>query len=354
MASDPDMMSGSRVHAGSIVLLAALALALALALAATAAGPASATTPPAPQPAAFALSPLTPANALRFRGSSGRVLHGAVLISDISARPITVILQAADIHNSSNGNANYITNPVSQVGSWIMLASTRVRLAARSSRRVTFTVTVPAGSIGGSHYGGIVAINAADLATPAVRKTTKTRTISIFRVNRQALPITIRLPGTLTRSLALVSAKLAVSPVGAAVVLGLLPAGNVLIEAAPIRLRVSRGAQTIFTYAAPIGQLFPGSPVTYRIAWKGRPTPGSYHVVGVIRPQGAAVVKIDETVGFTAKSLAQLETYTPGVPQPTSSIPWWVWLALIAALALLIALSLAVWRLSRRPVKPAF
>jgi hypothetical protein len=340
-------MTSSRLRVGTTAFLAALALA------ATAAGPASASTPPAPQPAAFALSPLAPANSLRLRGAPGAVLHGAVLVRDVSAHPITVIVQAADIRNASNGDADYITNPVSQTGRWIALASTRVRLEAHSSRRIAFTVRVPAGGVGGSHYGGIVAINAADLAAPAVRKTTNKRMFSFFRVNRQALPVTIRLPGALSRGLALRSAKLTMAPIGAALDLGMLPGGNVLIEAARITLRVSRGTRTIFTYTAPIGQLFPGSPLEYRIAWRGQPTPGTYHVVGVIRPQGAAAVNIDETVGFTAKNLTQLKTEIPGVAQATSTIPPWVWMALIAAAALLIGLSVAVWRLTRRPVKPA-
>ena len=58
-------------------------------------------------------------------------------------------------------------------------------------------------------------------------------------------------------------------------------------------------------------------------------------------------------MGFTANSVTQLRTYVPGVAQPASTIPVWVWMALIAAAALLIGLSVAVWRLSRRPVKPA-
>ena len=195
-----------------------------LGLAATAASPASAARLPSPRPAAFALSPVATAGALRLRGTRGQVLHGAVLVRNVSGRPVIVILQAADIHNASNGNADYVTAPLSLTGRWLHLTTGRVRLAPHTGRQVGFTVGVPAGAGGASHYAGIVAINAADLAVTAARETAKGPTFTFHRIDRQALPVTIRLPGRLSRHLALGSARIAVQPVGAGLVLGLLPA----------------------------------------------------------------------------------------------------------------------------------
>lgn len=269
MAVRPTTMTATGLHVGAMACLATIGLA------ATAASPASAAAPPAPKPAAFGLSPLRPAGALRLRGGPGRVTHGAVLVHNVSPRPITVILQTADIQNASNGNADFVTPRSGQTGRWLRLSATRVRLAAHAGRQVRFTITIPAAATGGSHYAGIVAINAADLAVPAVRKRTRGRTFTFFRVRRQALPVTIRLPGPLSRTLALRSTTLTPAAVGAGLTLGLLPGGGVLIEGAKMQLRVSRGARTIFTYAAPIGQLFPGSPLNYRIPWTGTPTAGT-------------------------------------------------------------------------------
>lgn len=130
--------------------------------------------------------------------------------------------------------------------------------------------------------------------------------------------------------------------------LGLLPGGTELIESARIKLRVVRGDHTIFRYVSTLGQLFPDAPLEYRIPWKGQPTPGSYHVVGVIYPQGTAAVHINQAVEFTAAKATQLKHATPPTAQPaTSSMPAWVWVVLAAGAGVLITLSLAVWKLAR-------
>jgi hypothetical protein len=323
-------------------------------LAAAAASSASAAALPAPQPVAFALSPVGTTGALRLRGAPGQVLHGAVLVRDTSGRPVTVLLQAADIENASNGNADYVTSHLSQTGRWLRLATRKVRLAPHAGREVAFTVSIPGRARGASHYAGIVATNAADLAAAAAaHKTTRRPSFTFYRIDRQALPITIRLPGALSRRLVLRAARITVAPVGAGLVLGLLPGGSELIQGARIRLRVQRHGRTLFTYVSTLGQLFPGSLLDYRIPWKGQPTQGSYLLQGVIRPQGAAAVNITQTIEFTAAKATQLKhETTSSAAQSTSGMPGWVWPALAAAAILLIALSVAVWKLARRAVQP--
>ena len=176
-----------------------------------------------------------------------------------------------------------------------------------------------------------MAINAADLVTPAARSRSNGRTFTFFRISRQALPLTVRLPGRLARDLSLRSASVSVQPIGAGLVLGLLPGGNELTQDAPVNLRVLRGARTIFTYASTLGQLFPGSPLSFRIPWHGTPSPGAYHLIGTIRPEGSAVIDINQTIKFTPRSAAQLKRVTPPAAQPPSpGIPGWVWIVLRA------------------------
>jgi hypothetical protein len=330
-----------------MALLTMLILALAAAISASAA------TLQSPQPVAFALSPVATTGALRLRGAPGRVLHGAVLVRNISGRPVTVLLQAADIRNASNGNAEYVTSRLSQTGRWLRLAARRVRLAPHASREVKFTVRIPARARGASHYAGIVATNAAQLAAAAGHKHAKRPSFTFYRIDRQALPITIRLRGRLFRRLVLRSARIVVAPVGVGLVLGLLPRGSELIEAARIRLRVQRHGHMLFSYLSTLGQLFPGSSLNYRIPWKGQPTPGSYHLQGVIRPQGAAALKINRTIEFTAAKATTLKREaTAGAGQSTPGMPGWVWPAFAAAAVLLIALSAAVWKLAAARRQP--
>jgi hypothetical protein len=346
MVIRPTMIGRIHRHAG------ALALMVSLALAAPAAAPAAATAPAAAKPPTFSLSTAGTSGAPRLQAVPGQVVGGAVRVRNLSSHPVTVVLQPADIGNAVNGGADFLTTALSQNGRWLHLDATSVHLAPHAAQQVAFTVSIPASTSGASHYAGIVAIDAADLAAAAAaaarRKSTKT-TFTISRINRQALPITIRMPGPLTRSVSLRSVKLTVDPV-ATLMLGLLPAGTVLIQNATIDLKVLRGTRTIFTYKSTLGQLFPDTPLNYRVPWQGTPTTGTYRVVGVFRPKDAAAVNIDTTVNFTAANAATLKRVTPPVAgAPSTGLPIWVWIALGIAAALLIALLVTVYRLSRRP-----
>lgn len=337
-------MTTPHPHAGAVVVPVLLALA------AFAAAPAPApAAPPAPKTATFALTAASQSGALRLRGAPGRTLRAAVLVRNVSRRRITVRLQAADITNATNGNADYATTRLSATGRWVKLAATTVQLAPKASRKIAFSARIPAQARGASHYAGIVALDTADLATAARDKQRKSKTFTISRISRQALPITIHLPGPLARSLALRTVKIVVQPAGAGLVLGLRPGGNVLIQSAPVKLRVSRGTRTILRHTSTLGQLFPRSGLDFRIPWMGRPSEGSYRVRGVIRPEGAAPLYFDRMVRFTAAKVTELKRATPPVAQTAApGLPLWVWLALTAAAALLVALSLAFWRFARR------
>ncbi len=343
MAKSPSMITiNSRFHAGAKALLAGLALA------ACAAGPASAAV--SSSPVAFTFSPVGSVGSVTLPGTAGGVRHGAVSVHNLSGRSITVVLQPADIETASNGNADYVTARLSHAGRWLHLASGRVLVAPHAVRQIAYSVHIPVLAGGGSHYAGIVAINAADLVRHVAHGRSKARAFTFYRISRQAVPITIHLPGRLSRSLSLRSVKLIVEPIGAGLVLGLLPGGTELTQAAPVKLRVLRGTRTVFTSAATLGQLFPGSGLNYRIAWPGRPTPGTYRVIGQIRPQGTAVINIDQTIRFSAAKASQLKRVTPpAAGTPGSSTPGWIWIVLAAGAALLTGLSVAVFKLARRP-----
>jgi hypothetical protein len=347
MAKRPTMMISVRLHAGAKALPAALALA------AFAAAPASAAAP-SPTPVAFALSPVGTTSSISLHGRPGRGVKGAVLVRNLSRRPITVILQRADIRNASNGNADYVTTRLSGTGRWLHLSAGRVRLAPHAARQVAYRLSVPRAAAGGSHYGGIVAINAADFSAAAAGRTAKGRKFTFYRISRQALPLTIHLPGRLSRRLSLRSVKLVVAPIGAGLVLGLVPRGSELTEQAHVKLRVRRGRHPVFAYASTLGQLFPGGRLNYRVPWPGRPVEGTYHVLGTIRPQGSAIIHVNQTIKFTGAQATKLARGKPtAAQQPTTDTPGWMLTALGVAAVLLIALPIAVWKLARRPAKHA-
>ena len=184
----------------------------------------------APTAATFALSAAGKSGALRLRSAPGRTVRGAVLVRNLSRRPIVRAPAARRHRNATNGGADFITARRSAAGRWVRLAATTVRLAPRASRKVGFSVHIPAGTRGASHYAGIVAFDAADVTAAARDRKRKSKGTSfkISRITRQALPITLRLPGPHTRKLTLRSVSIKVEPAGAGLVLGLRPGGTIL------------------------------------------------------------------------------------------------------------------------------
>jgi hypothetical protein len=327
----------------------AMASLFTLVLAAFAAAPALAAAP-RPQPAVFALSPVGSPGGVLVHGAAGRALRGTVSARNLSRKRISVRLQRADIANASNGNANYVTAGVRRTGRWLRLQTATVHLAAHASRQVRYTIRIPRGTTGASHYAGIVAVNTAELAHARAHTRHTRRSFTFHRIDRQAIPITIRLRGRLVRRLALRSVKLSVAPVGAAIMLGLAPGGSDLIESTAIKLRVLRGHHTIFTTGTTLGQLFPGAPLAYRIPWKGRPAAGTYRALGTIRPQRARTIRVKANVTVTGAKAKQLAhgTLAAAQQQAATSIPGWVWIALAIAAGLLIVIPLFVWKHARR------
>ena len=332
-------MARTRIHAGVQALLATLivgAVAPAISNAQSAKGP------------AFALSS-PEGGALSIKTTPGQSRKGAVVLRSRSSRSVTVLLQAADIRTGSTGNAGYITEKPSAAGQWVKLAATEVRLEPGATRKVAFTVRVPADASGASHYAGIVAIDAAEVATAKAAEKLKAKKFTIARINRQALPITVRLPGPLTRSLAVSSAKIAASGAGAGLMLKLLPGGSQLIGSAQVDVRVMRGNKTILRSKAKLGQLFPGSAANYRIPWNGRPTTGDYRIVGEVQPEGAAAIPINQTIKYTAKEADELKRITPPIASlPSDGLPPWVWIAFAGGGLLLLSLLYTIWKLARR------
>ncbi|MDA0179659.1 hypothetical protein OJ997_05080 [Solirubrobacter phytolaccae] len=303
-----------------------------LALVAIAAAPAAA----APAKPAFALTVSDTGSGKLVRGTPGRVVRGAVVVRSLSSRAVTVKLQAADIGAASNGNAAYKTSRLKGAGRWLRLATHTVRLQPNAVQTVTYTLSIPSTARRASYYAGIVGVNAAELAA-ARRKPSQKKAFNFSNVNRQALPITVRLPGRLYRRLTLRSVTIKVEPAGAGLVLALRPGGTQLITSASVNLTVSRGAKTVITHASTLGQLFPGEGLNFRIPWTGRPTEGDYRVKGVIRPKLAKPIFIDQTVTFTPKKAAEAEAETTPIAS-TGGTPGWVWVALALGAALVLAL----------------
>ena len=85
-----------------------------------------------------------------------------------------------------------------------------------------------------------------------------------------------------------------------------------------------------------------------RDEWVETRRSGSYRVLGTIRPLDAPAVRIDRTVEFTPAAASQLKRVTPPAAPVPTRVPGWLWPVLALTLGLLTAMSLALWKLSRR------
>jgi hypothetical protein len=163
-------MARARAKAYAALLTAAALLGLGIAPASHAA---PATAPQAdngrwsvfPAPAAGAKDKSPTAQERSFftlQGAPGTVLKDKVSVSNLSSKPMTFTLYGADAYNTPRdggfavrGNDEKMTD----LGSWVSLAASTVKIPARTRADIPFTVTIPAGATPGDHPGAIVALD---------------------------------------------------------------------------------------------------------------------------------------------------------------------------------------------------
>ncbi len=89
-----------------------------------------------------------------------------VAIDNFSTTPQTFAVYASDAFNTAGGGFDLLAaaEKPKDVGSWVRFAKSSVRVPARSSVIVPFTVTIPDNATPGFHVGGVVA----SLSVPGV------------------------------------------------------------------------------------------------------------------------------------------------------------------------------------------
>ena len=129
-------------------------------------------------------------------------------------------------------------------------------------------------------------------------------------------------------------------------------AGHGEEPSAPVKLRVSRGPQTILTHSSSLGQLFPGAGLAFRIPLGRQSQRGRVPRQGR-DPAPAAPPRSSSTRRSPSarRTRAQLESRTT-LGAPDSGTPLWMWVALGVAGLLVALLLFLLWRLERRPVEP--
>lgn len=251
-----------------------------------------------------------------FRARPGRVVTGAVRVTNDGRAPGTVLLYPVDATTGRTSGAVYLTNSraPSGDGRWIRLARRSLRLAPGQSQVVAFSVRAPAGATAGQHLAGLAAEN----ATPGKLQASGSVRIRIRAV--AILAVQLNLPGAARASLA----STGISTEGAsgrqAIVLGLQNTGNVMLKPWG-DLRVTDG-QGHLVQARPIRMdtFLPGTAIDYPVPVGGRALGAGSYTADLRLHYGPPAGALERVMTFDVTPLAAKQVFEPpaALQPPTS------------------------------------
>jgi hypothetical protein len=128
-----------------------------------------------------------------YPATPGKVLHGAVIVTNTGDAAGVVKIYTADATTGSTTGAVYLTDTAPTLaGSWIKLGSSQLSLPAGKQATVPFVVTVPSGAAAGQFVGGIVAETVAQISGP---KSKEKANVQIKVRNLSIVAVQVNVPG---------------------------------------------------------------------------------------------------------------------------------------------------------------
>jgi competence ComEA-like helix-hairpin-helix protein len=320
-----------------VLSLAALGAALAAPAAAAAATP-------TPAPLGFGIKARqAPKGYFVFKNRPGDRVRGSFEVSNLTRRRQVVYLREADAFTAQAGGVEFTKQggvPI-HAGSWFKIARHVIVLRPHEDVEVEFSGKVPQDARAGDHLAGVIAYGK---RPPHVASKGN---FGFRLLSRLAIAVQFTLPGERVTGIDVKDTDITVSPVGAALELDLGNSGNTLIEKTTGKLEVTKGSRRLFSPNVELGTFVPKTEIRYALAWPGTPVEGTYHVSGVLRPQGGAPVRIDKDLRFGQARIREFRAETGRQAIEAGGTPAWIWAALGAALmAVLGLLFLLLW--SRR------
>jgi hypothetical protein len=261
-----------------------------------------------------------------FSATPGARISDYFAVTNYSLRPLTLTVHATDALNTPEGDFALLApnQPVKEVGMWISVPTRdrKIVVAGRTSRIVPFRIAIPSNAMPGDHVGGITVILESTATSPTGQKYRLLQAVGSR--------VFVRVSGPLHPGLAVEALSVRYhgtwNPIGrgrADVIFTVRNVGNVALGGRQtVRISGLFGFGSSAVGLPQLGVLLPGSAITETV-----------HVHGVV-PQ------IWMTARVSIKPLI-----LPGSVQPItgpyqgSNHFWagpWVWLAIIALLALVI------------------
>jgi competence ComEA-like helix-hairpin-helix protein len=322
--------------------LRGFSLALATTIAALAAPPLAAGA--APSPLDFGIQAnAAPKGYFVFDSKPGDRVRGTFVLSNLTARRQVVYLREADAFTAQAGGVEFTKQGGAPVhaGTWFKIDQHTVVLRPWQRAEIGIRGTVPLTAAGGDHLAGVIAYG--KRPPPQAGK----GNFGFRLLSRLAVAVQFTLPGDRVTSLDVKDTDISVSPVGAVLQLDLGNNGNTLIKKTTGTLHVTQGTRKLFSPKVRLGTFVPKTEIRYPLAWPGTPVEGTYHVTGVLHPEGGRPVRIDSDVQFGSTRIRQFREQTGRQAISAGGAPGWIWAVLGAALMAVSGMLILLWR-SRR------
>lgn len=146
------------------------------------------------------LQPVNPGANGYFEASLSPGAHVAftVIITNLGDTPETYRVYPADGTTAPVTGVAYsdATTPPTSAGSWITVAIPEVTLQPNTSERVTFSVSVPAGSIAGDHVAAIASDSPASTQAVGNRANGGASNVALSVTSRVVIAVVIHVPGS--------------------------------------------------------------------------------------------------------------------------------------------------------------
>jgi competence ComEA-like helix-hairpin-helix protein len=298
----------------------------------------------APTPLGFGIQAnQAPKGYFVFKSRPGERVRGSFVVSNLSARRQVVYLREADAFTAQAGGVEFTKQggvPI-HAGTWFDIDRHTVVLRPHENVEVGFRGRVPVDARVGDHLGGIIAYG-----KRPPREASKGN-FGFRLLSRLAIAVQFTLPGERVTALDVKETDIQISPVGAVLQLDLANSGNTLIKKTTGKLHVTKDGRPLFSPKARLGTFVPKTEIRYPLTWPGTPVEGTYHVSGVLHPQGGPPVRIDTDVKFGKARIREFRKETGRQAIGASGTAGWIYTLLGAALMAVIGLLILLWR-SRR------
>ncbi len=217
---------------------------------------------------------------------AGGSRHLRVAFSNPGTSVAVAETYAADVYSVVNGGfgARLEDQPTTGVTNWLDYPAGTVRLSPGRSEQRSFTISVPEGASPGEHVTSLVVQQQA--------QTRSTGAVALDRVNRQALPIVIDVPGHLTAGVGIGTATPSNFAGHTSIAVGMTNTGNLRLHPDASLVVTNAQGKRVGAFTVKMGTVYPGDATTVQGTLSTALPPGHYTVAADLS---------DNSLGVTAQ-----------------------------------------------------